>query len=262
MITPDEQQIQGGQQIHLWLAFCDDINDAGVLDRYRGLMSAEERARELRFKFEADLKSFVLTRALVRCVLSRYAAVAPEAWQFGANAHGRPQIQNQAAIACGLDFNLAHSHGLIVVAVSAHRALGVDVEHTTHRRVSLEIAERYFAADEVAALAALPAAERPQRFFEYWTLKESYIKARGLGLAIPLDQFSFGFPHPHSVAIRIDPALADNGARWRFWQLRPAADYLLSICADGASVASTEITSRRIVPLLSEQALQPQMLRS
>jgi 4'-phosphopantetheinyl transferase len=249
------------RQIHLWLAFCDDIKDTPLMDGYRALMSDTERARELKFQFAEDRKTFVLTRVLVRTVLSRYLDLEPTQWRFGTNQYGRPEIQNSAAMREGLNFNVAHSHGLIVLAVTAHRSIGVDVEHITQRRVSLDIARRYFAADEVAALAALPRSRQHSRFFEYWTLKESYIKARGMGLSIPLDQFAFLFPNDRAVELRIDPALADDSKRWQFWQFHATADYLVAVCAERRAVATSELLVRRVVPGRTEQPLCPQILR-
>jgi 4'-phosphopantetheinyl transferase len=250
------------RQIHLWLAFGDDINDRALLDSYRAVMNDDERARELRLRFEKDRKSFIITRALVRTVLSRYAAVEPAAWQFGTNAYGRPEILNTIALNAGLNFNVAHTHGMIVLAVGVHRALGVDAEHMTQRRVSRAIADRYFATEEVAALASVPRNRQRNRFFEYWTLKESYIKARGMGLSIPLDQFSFHFPRDRAVEIRIDARLGDDPKRWQFWQFRPTADHVVAVCVERRAVTPADLSVSRIVPNQTEQALQPEFLRS
>ena len=92
----------------------------------------------------------------------------------------------------GLRFNLSHTDGLVVCLVAVEREIGVDVEHTARAgSVGIEIAERFSSPSEVAELRSLPFADQRSRFFDYWTLKEAYIKARGLGLHLPLDQFSF-----------------------------------------------------------------------
>ena len=256
--------VLGERQIHLWLAFCDDVVDQALLDGYRAMMSASERACELRFQFERDRKSYLVTRALVRTVLSRYVEIEPDRWRFGSNDYGRPHILNEEVLGTGVDFNIAHSHGLIAMAVSAHRVIGVDVENTRQRRVSLEIAQRYFAADEVAALALLPQGQRQDRFFELWTLKESYIKARGMGLSIPLDQFSFHFPREGAVEIRIQPGLADDPARWQFWQFAAAPDQLVALAAErrAAGPTESELTVTRVIPNRTQHALRPPYLRS
>ena len=254
MITLSERQIQ------LWLAFRDEISDPGLLESYRLLMSEAERARELRFQFDQDRTEYRIARALVRNVLSRYAPVEPGAWQFGANQYGKPEVLNDEVAGIGLQFNLAHSHGLIVLAVSKRRAIGVDVENVGRRRISLDIADRYFAPAEVAELASVAADRRRDSFFRYWTLKESYIKARGMGLSIPLDKFSFHFSAPQTIDIRIDADLADDPGRWDFWQFRPSADYMVAVCAERRAGPPPMLEVMRVVPARMEQTLHPTFL--
>lgn len=241
-------------RIDLWLNYYAEIADEALLARLRRLLSDEERAQEPRFFFADDRRRYLLTRALVRTVLSRYADVAAADWRFSSNAYGRPQIAACHGQAQRLSFNLSHTRGLIALAVSEQRTLGVDVEHLSVRRVSAGIADRFFAPDEVAALQAVAAEHQQQRFFEYWTFKESYIKARGMGLSIPLDRFSFHYPHERGVDLSIEPDLGDDATRWRFWQCRPTPDYLLALCAE-RSDAPTQISLRRTIPTVSEELL-------
>jgi 4'-phosphopantetheinyl transferase len=236
-------------RIDLWLVLHDEIDDAALLASYRELLSDEERAREGRFLRGQDRQQFLLTRVLVRTVLSRYVAVSPGQWRFSTLEHGKPAIENDAARQAGLSFNIAHTHGLVVLAVSKERALGVDVERLARKPVSLQIAERYFAPEEVAALVALPREQQMSRFFDYWTLKEAYIKARGMGLAIPLDQFSFEWAPDGAVRISIAPSLADQPTRWQFWQRRPADGYALALCAELRGAASPQLAMARLDPL-------------
>lgn len=157
-----------------------------------------------------------MTRALVRTVLSKYADVPPEAWRFVTNDYGRPEVDAPAA-ARWLKFNLSHTNGLVAMIVAREREVGVDVEDRDRRGRLLNVADRYFSPSEVEALHALPNEEQLERFFLYWTLKESYIKARGMGLAIPLAQFSFSFHD--AITIDFDPRLHDDPNRWQFTAL-------------------------------------------
>jgi 4'-phosphopantetheinyl transferase len=145
--------------------------------------------------------------------------------------------------------------------VTRSRMLGVDVENFRARAVSLDVAGRYIAPDEVEALSGAPRHEQQYRFFEYWTFKESYIKARGMGLSLPLDKFSFNYPHDRGVAVAIDPELADDAARWQFWQFRPSPEYLVAVCAERTGVQPPRLTVRRAIPMLSERAVSPDFLR-
>jgi 4'-phosphopantetheinyl transferase len=198
----------------------------------------------------------------VRRVLSRYAPVGPKDWIFASNAYGRPEIANAGISVSDLSFNISHTQGLIVLGVTRGRELGVDVENIRAREVSIDIADRFFSPIEVAALAKVPLDLRQDRFFEYWTLKESYIKARGMGLSIPLDKFSFGFPQDHAIEVSIDPELEDGSERWQFWQLRPTPAYLVAICAERTDARSPDIIVRKAVTMDIEEDLPAQFFRT
>jgi 4'-phosphopantetheinyl transferase len=139
-----------------------------------------------------------------------------------------------------------------VVAVG--RAVGVDVENAARGDAPLDVASSYFSACEARALAALPAGDQSWRFFEYWTLKESYIKARGLGLAIPLRQFSFEFPAPRSLALGIDAALGDDAGRWLFWQLTVANEYVLAVCVERSGDTLPRLVCHPAIPSAASAA--------
>jgi 4'-phosphopantetheinyl transferase len=245
----------------VWLADYEAIVDEPLQAAYRELLDAAEREQEPRFRFARDRQRYLVTRALVRTVLSRYAAVAPKDWIFSANAQGRPEIVNREGRDQSLSFNLSHTHSLIVLAVSKRRALGVDVENVRAPRASIDVADRYFAPQEVAALRAVPPDQQQDRFFEYWTFKESYIKARGIGLSLPLRKFSFHYLGDHAIEMVIDPDLADDAARWQFWQFRPTADYLVAICAERLGGQSPRVIVRQAVPMVSEREVVPRFLR-
>jgi 4'-phosphopantetheinyl transferase len=248
-------------EIHLWLTSYDDIGDEGLHARYRELLNPAEKEQEPKFYFGRDRRRYLVTRALVRTVLSRYIAVDPVDWIFTTNAYGRPEIANAGASDSELTFNVSHTHSLIILGVARRRALGVDVENVRARNVSLGVADRFFAPVEVAELAATPADRQQERFFEYWTFKEAYIKARGMGLALPLDKFSFHYPTERAVDITIHPDLADDAKRWRFWQFRPGAQYLAAVCAEQIEGQDAVVTVRETVPMRSEKMLAPTFLR-
>jgi len=237
-------------EIHLWLAFYDEIDSERLHSAYRELLADAEKTQEGRFYFARDRRRYLVTRALVRTVLSRYVALGPREWTFSANAYGRPEIVNVQA--GDLTFNLSHTHSLIVLGVTRGRALGVDVENVRAREAPIDIADHYFAPHEVTALRATPGPQQQDRFFEYWTFKESYIKARGMGLSLPLDKFAFHYSD-RAVAIEIDPELSDDPARWQFWQFRPRMEYLVAICAERVAAESTRLIVRQSIPMLSER---------
>lgn len=237
-------------QIDLWLVFPDEIHEPDLLATYRRFCTDDERRREQRFHFAKHRHQHLLTRALVRTVLSRYAAVRPEDWRFADGSHGRPEILNER---CDLRFNVSHTEGLILCGVTRAGEVGVDTENIRTRRSTVDIAERFFAPDECAALRRLPATEQPDRFFDYWVLKESYIKARSQGLSLPLDQFSFHFPDREWIRVDIQPTLADYPERWRFWLFRPSPDHVAAVCLQRSREQSERVVVRKVVPLRSEE---------
>lgn len=248
-------------EIHLWLVLTDEITEQRLHSAYRELLNPGEKEQESRFFFAKDQRRYLVTRALTRTVLSRYEPVPPKEWVFSVNAYGRPEIANAQARAAELSFNLSHTQGLIVLGVSKGRALGVDVENLRAREASIDIADCFFAPQEAAALAAEPRSRQQYRFFEYWTFKEAYIKARGMGLSLPLDKFSFSYPDDRTVELAIHPELADDPARWQFWQFRPGSEYLTAICAERTGLQSPRLIVRRTIPLTIEKALDPEFLR-
>lgn len=250
------------REIHVWLADYAQSISPQLDTAYRRLLSDAERLQEPRFYFARDRRRYLVTRALVRTVLSRYVPVQPQDWTFATNAYGRPEIANTGTSALQLTFNLSHTHSLIVLGVANGRGLGVDVENIQAREAPLGIADHYFAQAEVAALAAVEARLQQYRFYEYWTFKESYIKARGMGLSLPLDGFAFDFPAAGAVAIEIRPELADEPSRWQFWQFQPAPEYLIAICAERMADAATRLVVRHAVPLLSEKSLSTTWTRT
>lgn len=248
--------------IDIWLTHYNDIHDAGLLAQFYHLLSEEERMRRQRFHFADDRKRYLVTRALVRTTLSRYAPVEPTAWLFHANAYGRPEISDAHPEAADISFNLSHTRGLIALGVTRQRALGIDVENLAAREVSPGVADRFFSQAEIAALAAVPSERRHDRLFEYWTFKESYIKARSMGLSLPLDRFGFHYPHDRAVRLHIDPELGDEPARWGLWQYRPGPEYLLAICCERRQDEPVTLTLRRSVPMRSDEVLPLPLLRS
>ena len=214
--------------VHVDLVHTDNAEASAHQDAYRARMSTEEHERMARLVFERDRRRFLLTRALVRTMLSRYANVAPAAWSFIANAHGRPEILDRPRGVPDLRFNISHTDGLIACAVTIGREVGVDVEHIG-RRLTHDVAARFFAPREVSALKALPADQQELVFFDYWTLKEAYIKARGFGLALPLGDFAFALSPPSPPRISFEPALDDDPATWQFFQDWPTPLHRLGL---------------------------------
>lgn len=234
----------GPREIHLWLAFDREIDDPHALARYAELLTPEEAARRGKLLFEHDRHQFLIARALQRLVLSKYVdAVAPRDWAFTTGERGKPALAAALAVH-GLHFNLAHTPGLVAFAVSRLPGIGIDAENSRARIAPLHLANRYFTGAEVRALDALPGDERPARFFALWTLKESWLKATGEGLAAGLGNASFDLDDAHRV--RGVGFLKDDAARWRFWQFAPSPGHVVALALCATSMpGDVAVTLRR-----------------
>lgn len=241
------------EENHLWFCFYTDIRNQALLDAYRELLSADEWERLTCFKYEKDRHCFLVTRALVRTVLSRYTGVAPEDLSFVFNRHGKPAVDYNDGIRRRLSFNLSHTEGLIVLGVSLGNELGVDIEYSRRQFASLEIATSYFTAVEAEALASLPPERRDERFFQYWTLKESFLKAHGSGLSLPMDRFSFHWPEHNRIEFRGTPEFQQANIAWHFWQLRPSPSHIAAVCLQSKPSARPSLVGKLCVPLSSEK---------
>jgi 4'-phosphopantetheinyl transferase len=200
------------------------------------LLSNDEKDRLARYHFESDRNLFAVAHALVRLGLSRHSQVDPGDWQFRLGSYGRPEI---AAPGSQLRFSLSHTRGLAVCAVTLNWDIGVDVEETSQGS-PIEIADRYFSSREVCDLREIPACRRRRRFFEYWTLKESYSKARGMGLSLPPDRFWFRRDSKQVWRIEFGAEVDDDPTRWHFWSWQIGVLHQLAL-ALGKNLPNTNI---------------------
>jgi len=218
-------------EAHVWLLAGAEDAAPSQLDGLSSLLHEEERTRAARYLRAVDRARSIVARALLRLTLSRYAPVAPDAWRFVTNRYGRPELAEVPPGAAGLRFNVSHTEGLIAVAVARDRDIGVDVEDID-RRLTHDIAGRFFSPAEVHDLRQQPPEAQPRVFFDYWTLKESYIKARGMGLALPLEDFSFQLRPDGPPTISFAPTLDDDPARWQFAQGCPSDRHRLAVAVE------------------------------
>lgn len=233
-------------EVHVWLTTPEDIADEALLAAYAGWMNQEEAARQGRFLFMRHRHQFLVARALVRTTLSRYADVGPRDWRFVVNGYGRPDIDPEHGLG-DFRFNLSHTDGLVAVAV-ARGELGVDVEDTWRRSHTDQIAEHFFAPREVAGLRSLPQERQHGRFFDLWTLKEAYIKARGMGLAISLHRFAYDLDTGPAIALAIDPELGDSPQGWQFFLDAPTDRHRLALAVRFPNGEAPRIGVTHVVP--------------
>lgn len=217
-------------EVQLWRLDLESLG-AGE-ERWQELLSRDERARAARFLVARVRQQFVTTRALLRMLLGGYLGVDPVRLAFRQLAKNKPILAPPHA-ENGISFNVAHSARVALLAFSRRPEIGVDVEQV-RRDVDVEaIARRFFSPHEQEQLAAVTADDKFEAFFRCWTRKEAYIKAKGEGLWLPLDQFDV------CVAAGADNVLlatrpdGSEAARWSLREVAAGPGYVAALCVAG-----------------------------
>lgn len=227
---PAEKLTLGPNEVHVWRAALD-VSTTEVA-RFERTLSADERQRAALFRFSHLSQRFIVGRGILRAILSRYLAVSPETISFEYTRYGKPLLAGQEGQAL-LQFNVAHTDGAALYAVSLTRLVGIDIELYREVPEAKAIVMRFFSPAENRTLSSLPAAEWPRAFLRCWTRKEAYIKAQGVGLSLPLDQFSVTLaPDEPARLLQTDynPALAE---RWTLRDLRLEPEYAAAVAVEG-----------------------------
>ena len=218
--------------IELYVGLIESVGTDRAHEACRMPLSLDERHRAGRFVQERHQRLYMLAHGLLRYALSNAEpTVAPADWCFAAGPHGRPFVA-APEIARPVYFSLSHTEGCVACVISRVEPVGVDVERMEARDSLLKTAEYTFAPDEIAALRELSPDELFERFFDYWTLKEAYLKATGKGLHLPLDQFAIALSDS-GIAISFTGEIDDDPRRWHFTRRPPSTQHRLAI-ADGS----------------------------
>lgn len=219
-----------GDETHIWRIAQDA--PAEEVARLFGLLSEDERERAARFSFERDQTRFVVGRATVRRILARYLDTPPKSLRFTYGPRGKPALA-PGSDTMDLCFNLAHSDGLALLVVARGRAVGIDVERV-HPSFAFEaVAERFFSPAERDALRALPEQERRIAFYTGWVRKEAYIKARGEGMALPLEHFAVSLAPGASPALLAVDGHPDEPARWTLRDVEAGEGFAAALAVEG-----------------------------
>lgn len=234
-------------EAHIWLT-----GPAETVADYLPLLAQEEVEQFERYRVEHARRLYLAGRALTRSVLSLYHPnVDPTAWRFRFNRHGRPEIEGPADWP-PLRFNISHTDGLVACLVTLEHDGGVDVEEIERRIDLAGVAAHSFSESEANEVRLRSGRQRRVRFFHYWTLKEAYIKARGMGLALPLRRFTYTFPEPGEVAITFDPEIEDREHEWQIALWEASSRHYLATAIRRGDGPDLNITVRRSTPLAQE----------
>lgn len=221
-------------EVHVWRASLDQ--PAACVQRLAQTLSADERWRAERFHFERDRLHFIVGRGLLRTILGRYLGLEPNRLRFCYSVYGKPALdpkgfQNPSGLASY--FNLAHSHGLALYAVTCAQEIGVDLEHIRPIAEADQIAGQFFSARERAVFHALPTSQKQKGFFDCWTRKEAYLKANGCGLDWPLDKVEVSLAPGEQARLLSVTGDPQKASRWFIQALTPAPGYVAAVAVEG-----------------------------
>lgn len=252
-------------EVHLWCAYDEEISASELLSKYHDLLNSEEKKQQKQFHFARNRNQYLITRALVRTVLSQYLPeIRFDELVFKKNKYGKPFVNN-SPLPFPLEFNIAHSEKMIVLAVTNGIKVGVDVEYMLRDSNMISIADRFFSPSETNELKSLEHDKQRDRFFDLWTLKEAYIKARSIGLSIPLDKFIYGFTDNNTITICFDGKhIIDNPDNWRFWQVKPNETHKISIALmdDNIDKYKCLLEIRETIPLATTKVVDYPIIRT
>jgi 4'-phosphopantetheinyl transferase len=239
--------------VRAWYALTSDCGDRIGGAAAAEWLNDEERVRHARFAEDDDRRMFLLGRVMARTLVGAAMNTPPTAWRWREGPHGRPEIADTSS---DLAFNLAHSAGLVACAIASGREVGIDVEDLRRPRVDPALVRRYCSPSEVADIESHGDAWH-DRFLHYWTLKEAYLKARGLGISVPLREIRFHLENHEehegheglSIRISFEGSLRGNDDRWAFLLTRPTDQHLVAVAVSTASGAAPRHTLERLMGL-------------
>jgi 4'-phosphopantetheinyl transferase len=217
-------------EIHVWRVSLAQTESC--LQSLQQTLSPDERTKADRFRFPKDRSQFIVSRGALRAILSRYVNISSHILRFDYNPYGKPSL----IVAQGgntLRFNLSHSRGMALIAITKNRDIGVDIEGINPNFSCLEIAEKFFSPLENSVLRSLPEHLQATAFFTCWTRKEAYIKAVGKGLSIPLNQFDVSLAPGEPAALLNVEGNPEEASKWSLIELFPSSDMVAAVAVAG-----------------------------
>jgi 4'-phosphopantetheinyl transferase len=225
-----KDQLLADNEVHVWRAGLE--LPSSQVQRLRGILTDDELDRANRFSLEMDRQRFIAARGTLRFILSRYITIHPGYLRFYYNQYGKPFLAPEFSSYL-LNFNLSHSGGMALYAISRNMELGVDVERVRSDFEYEEIAKRFFSVNEVAILGTIPIERKLEAFYNCWARKEAYIKAHGKGLLLPLDSFDVSFAPWEPPMLLVTKEEPQERFLWTLLDLKPGLGYVGALAVKG-----------------------------
>lgn len=220
------------------LSLSSDMVDAWYIDvndckkqilYYTSLLSTDEKLKADKFKFINDKNRFIIARGVLRILLGRYLSINPEKVAFKYGDYGKPEAKNNLSI----NFNISHSGKMIIFGFAKSHDIGVDIEEIKNNFDVLDIANNFFSKKEIQFLNNLPKEHQKEGFYRCWTRKESFIKAKSIGLSYPLDSFSVSIDsHEHAELLETLWDINEKH-KWALFSFSPSENYIGAISIKG-----------------------------
>lgn len=229
--SPPEILELGHNEAHVWRTTLDL-----PISRVRSLeqtLTADEITRAEQFHFQKDRMHFIVARGLLRTILSRYLATNPRTLRFCYSQYGKPTLARESGSDASLCFNVTHSLGVVLYAITRSRAIGIDLERIRLDVACESIAEHFFSPYEARILRTVPTDLRSEAFFRCWTRKEAYLKARGIGLSIALGQFDVSVLPGELAALLGTREKDQNISQWSLNDLYAGEGYVAALAVEG-----------------------------
>jgi len=209
-------------EIHIWRADTPSFETHETM--LTGFLSVAEQQKANNFRQRLDRNRNILVRAALRDILGRYTHSDPRSLQFLVTSLGKPQLDS-AWNANVPNFSLSGSGSVVLLAFTRTDEVGIDVEAIRSDIDVLEIAQRFFAPGEFQELLRIPVAGRSKAFFNAWTRKEAYVKARGEGIGYGLDRFAVTLRSDQPVRLISDDRSPKEVDEWCLESLPLGPDF-------------------------------------
>jgi 4'-phosphopantetheinyl transferase len=219
-------------EIHLWTATLDPSSE--TIDRMRLVLSPEETKKASYFKYEREQHAYIISQAVLRLLISVYLNIDPAEVILVASKKGKPFLVNEPS----LYFNISNSHEMCVYAFSRDAEVGIDIEKVRELPDLDQLIEQNLTSREKAYFLKHPD-QKLALFFQFWTFKESYLKAIGEGMRLSPDNLEFSLNDGHISLQSV--TFGFESTDWQFKQFTREGNYTGTLTYQKKDTLITEI---------------------
>lgn len=229
------------EEINIHYIHVSCLSTPEIIKHLTNLLNAYEKQKLNRFHRKVDRNTYLLSRVSLRKHILRYLGSPKQLdLKFKTNRYGKPYLDDEF-IEKKLYFNISHSGGYVVCAFSRFNNLGIDVECVKSEIDIDNLASNYFAKEEVNRLIKIPTCQRLDRFYQYWTMKEAFIKAIGMGLSMPLDHFYIDILDREKAKVIVNKKYDFSSQEWLIRQINIFPKCKMAVCFAGENISNDEL---------------------